>query len=59
MVKGKDIHVISSEGRWLIMQEGNNDIIHIADSVGAAINKAREAARMNDSAIVVHNRQSH
>lgn len=56
-MKGKDIHVISSEGRWVIMQEGSNDFIHITDSVNAAMSKAREAARINDSAIVIHNRQ--
>ena len=57
MTQGKDIHVISSEGRWVIMQEGSNDFIHIADTVGAAISKAREAARRNDSAIIVHRQQ--
>lgn len=56
MIKGNEIHVMSREGRWVITQDGNNDFIHFADSIGAAVMKAREAARKIDAAIIVHNK---
>jgi hypothetical protein len=56
MVNSNNIHVMCSEGRWLVMQEGINDPINVADNVSAAIVKAR-AARKGDADIIVHNRQ--
>jgi hypothetical protein len=57
MIKRNEIHVMSREGKWVITQDGNNDFIYFADSVGAAVTKAREAARKTDATIIVHNRQ--
>ena len=56
MIKGNEIHVMSREGKWVITQEGNNDYIGFADSISAAVVKAREAARKTDAAIIVHNK---
>jgi hypothetical protein len=57
MSKGNEIHVMSREGKWVITQEGSNEYVQFADSIGAAVMKAREVARVNDAAIIVHNQQ--
>jgi hypothetical protein len=56
MRKGNEIHVMSREGRWMITQEGNSEFLHFEDSIGAAVSIAREAARLHDAAIIVHNK---
>jgi len=56
MSKGNEIHVMSREGKWVITKEGSNEYLHFADSIGAAVMKAREAARESDATIIVHNK---
>ena len=55
MVNSNNIHVKCSGDKWVIMQEGQDDVIHVADSISAAVKSAR-AARKGDAAIIVHNR---
>lgn len=55
MVNSNNIHVKCTGDKWVIMQEGNDDVLHIADSISAAVMSAR-AARKGDAAIIVHNK---
>ena len=53
---GKNQHVVPVDGRWGIRGEGNSRLTSIFDTQAAAIARAREIARNQQSELFIHGR---
>lgn len=53
---GKNQHVVPTNGKWGIRGEGNSKLTSIFDTQAAAIARAREISRNQQSELFIHGR---
>ena len=56
-MENKYKHVLSSNGRWVIKEEGNENFFFIYDTKEEAVYRAMEIARRERSDLFVHTQQ--